>query len=174
MRRGIATLFSALIAAGCTSTPDAAAPASPAGPASAAAAASATGGCGTTPVRSGALPTWAESARAPQTPSVMSHEGNLVGVVFGHPLVSPPAEAGRQNKILWIVREPRNGSDLVLTLRPSGGGDPVTISAPDGSSPGEIYPSGVDVPAPGCWNVVAEWDGHRATLELSYQPRGAN
>lgn len=177
MRRGIAILFSVLIAAGCTSTPDAAAPASSTAAdspvADGPAASQLSGGCGTTPVRSGELPAWTESAHPPQMPWVMSREGNLVGAVFGYPLLSPGAQFGRQNKILWIVREPRNGSDLVLTLRPAGGGDAVTVSAPDGSSPGEIYPSGVDVPAPGCWDVVAEWDGNRATLELSYQPRGA-
>jgi hypothetical protein len=180
MRLRIAFLFSALIAAGCTGTPDAAAPASPAAagsPAAAAPAASraqeqAPGGCGATPVRSGALPAWTESAHPPQIPWVMSQEGNLVGVIFAQPLMAPGAQTGPQNKILWIVREPRNDSDLVLTMRPVGGGDPITVTEPAGSGPGEIYPSGVDVPTPGCWQVAAEWDGHRATLGLSYQPRG--
>jgi hypothetical protein len=120
----------------------------------------------------GGLPGWTESAGAPGGPAVPSHQGNLVGIVFGYPLLAPPVAQGRQNKVLWIVREPRNGSDLVLTLRPVAGGAPVTVRETPNSSPGEIYPSIVDVPAPGCWQVVAEWDGHRATLELSYQPRG--
>jgi hypothetical protein len=175
MRPVVAVLFSSLLAAGCTATSEGGKSPSPSGPASAVAAgpvpSQTSGGCGTTPVRSGGLPAWAAPAGPPDLPSVVSHEGNLVGVVFGHPLVSPAAEAGRQNKILWIVREPRNGSDLVLTLRPEGGGGAVTTSEPAGSSPGEIYPSIVDVPAPGCWDVVAEWNGHRATLELSYQRR---
>jgi hypothetical protein len=185
MRRGIAILFSALMTVGCTSTPDAAAPASTAGPESAAGAAPAAsgapapaaslgpGGCGATPVRSGALPGWTASANPPAIPWVMSREGNLVGAVFGYPLKAPAVQTAPQNKILWIVQEPRNDGDLVLTLRPVGGGDAVTVSEPAGSSPGEIYPSIVDVPAPGCWEMVAEWDGHRATLGLSYQPRGA-
>ncbi|MBX6723791.1 MAG: hypothetical protein IRY92_11255, partial [Dactylosporangium sp.] len=128
------------------------------------------GGCGQTPLLSGALPPWTDSAGPPaDLPYVVSHEGNLVGVLFGHPLHAPPQSADYNNKILWIVREPRNGSDLRLTLRPAtGDGPPVTVSRPADSSPGEIYPSIVDVPAAGCWTVVAEWDGHRATLELAH------
>jgi hypothetical protein len=179
MRRGVVALFAILLAVGCTRGADGREPASPSGPAPASAVAAGPaasplpGGCGTTPLRSGGLPAWTASAGPPDLPSVMSHEGNLAGVVFGHPLMSPPAQSGRQNKILWIVREPRNGSDLVLTLTPAGGGREVTLTEPPGSSPGEIYPSIVDVPAPGCWEVVAEWDGHRATLELSYVARPA-
>jgi hypothetical protein len=68
-----------------------------------------------------------------------------------------------------IVREPRNGKDLRLALRPAAGGAATTVVEPAHSSPGEVYPSIVDVPAPGCWTLVSEWDTHRATLELSYQ-----
>lgn len=132
------------------------------------------GGCGQTPLLSGAPPHWTGPASPPaDLPYVVSREGNLVGVVFGHPLQAPPRSAERNNKILWIVREPRNGSDLRLTLSLAGrAGPPVTVSRPANSSPGEIYPSIVDVPAAGCWTVVAEWDGHRATLELAYGEAG--
>lgn len=118
----------------------------------------------------GALPGWTQSAAPPdRTPYVMSHEGNLVGVLFGHTLVAPPRPGGPSNKILWIAREPRGGSDLELTLRPVDGSTPsVAVSQPANSWPGEIYPSIVDVPTAGCWTVVAEWNGHRATLELTY------
>jgi hypothetical protein len=129
------------------------------------------GGCRSTPLGVGAFPAWTASAGVPGGVWLMSHEGNLVGVVFGHPLKAPPLSTGGQNKILWIAREPRNGSDLVLTLRPTGGGDAVTVQETANSGPGEIYPSIVDVPTPGCWQAVAEWAGHRATFELSYQPR---
>jgi hypothetical protein len=129
------------------------------------------GGCGSTPLGVGAFPDWTASAGVPGGVWLMSHEANMVGVVFGYPLVAPPRATGAQNKILWIAREPRNGSDLVLTLRPAAGGDAVTVRETANSSPGEIYPSIVDVPTAGCWQAVAEWDGHRATFELSYQPR---
>jgi hypothetical protein len=73
------------------------------------------------------------------------------------------------NKILWIVREPRDGQPLTLTLRRTDGtGEAVIHREPADSSPGEIYPSIVDVPSAGCWIVTAEWSGHRATLELAW------
>jgi hypothetical protein len=176
MKRGIAILFSSLLLVGCTGMPNGGGSTPSTSPAAAVAAdpeaSQEPGGCGSTRMRMGSLPAWTASAGAPDLPSVMSHEGNLVGVVFGHPLVAPASASGRQNKILWIVREPRNGSELELTLRPEAGGDAVNSSEPSGSSPGEIYPSIVDVPAAGCWDVVAEWNGHRATLELFYQPGG--
>ncbi|MFS8477395.1 MAG: hypothetical protein FWJ93_00190 [Micromonosporaceae bacterium] len=126
------------------------------------------GGCGQTPLLVGGAPRWAEGA-PDDLPYVMSREGNLVGVLFGHPLRASSGTEGRRNKILWRVREPRNGSDLRLTLHPAAGDGPsVTVTEPAGAGPGEIYPSGVDVPTAGCWSVVAEWDGHRATLELAY------
>jgi hypothetical protein len=127
------------------------------------------GGCGSTPIRLGALPGWAGSAGVPG-PSryVESHEGNLLGVLFVDEYVAPPRTGGPTNKILWISRESRDGSSLTLTLTSSATGPPVSATQPADSGPGEIYPSIVDVPRPGCWNVVAEWAGHRATLELAY------
>jgi hypothetical protein len=121
-------------------------------------------------VASGGLPEWASNAGGPTgLRSVVSHEGNLVGYLFADPLRAPAPKDGTNNKILWIVRDPRNGKDLHLTLRPVGGGPAVTVTETPDSYPGEIYPSIVDVPEAGCWSVRAEWDGHRATLELPYQ-----
>jgi hypothetical protein len=122
----------------------------------------------------GAYPTWAASARAPGgTPYVLAHEGNLIAVLFAETLLAGPNVTDPSNKILWIAREPRGGSDLRLTLRRADGtGAELTQTEPADSGPGEIYPSGVDVPAPGCWRVRASWNGNTATLELNYQSRG--
>src|SRR4051794_5689933 len=109
-----------LAAAGCTGDgrPPAAAPApAPSGqPASPDPTGSAPTGCGQTPVRVGGLPAWTAAAGAiGSLPYVVSAEGNLVGVLFGAPLQAPAASAGRNNKILWIVREARGGQPLTLT-----------------------------------------------------------
>jgi len=130
---------------------------------------SAPGGCGTTSILFGGQPDWTASAGAPAGPYVLSHEGNLVGVLFGYPLrAGEPTNPA--NKILWIAREPRGGHDLQLTLRPlAGTAEPVTQSEPANSGPGEIYPSIVNVPAAGCYTVQAAWSGNVATLELPYQ-----
>ncbi len=118
----------------------------------------------------GPLPDWAADAGPRDVPYVVSADGNLVGVLFGAPLHVGDDPSGRTNKILWIVREPRNGAPLRLTARPTGSGDgpPVTVTRPADSSPGEIYPSTVDVPTAGCWRVDAEWNGHHATVDLRY------
>jgi hypothetical protein len=93
----------------------------------------------------------------------------VAAVLFGDPLTAP-ARADRNNKILWIVRAPRNGHALRLTARPAKSATPVVrLVVPANSSPGEIYPSIVDVPEPGCWHFVLEWSGHRATINLAYQ-----
>jgi hypothetical protein len=130
------------------------------------------GGCGSTPVLDGAFPDWtADAGLSTGMSYVMSHEGNLIGVLFANPLVAPPhADPGPNNKILWISKVPRDGHPLRLTLTPAGGGGPVTVEQPANSSPGEIYPSIVDVPKAGCWTVSAEWGDNRATLELAYVP----
>jgi hypothetical protein len=130
------------------------------------------GGCGSTPVLYGAYPAWIADAGLPAGMRyVMSHEGNLVGVLFADPLAAPPRpDPGPHNKILWISKAPRDGKPLHLTLTPSGGGPAVTVEQPADSSPGEIYPSIVDVPRVGCWTVSAEWGANRATLELTFVP----
>jgi hypothetical protein len=128
----------------------------------------ATGGCGGTPVRDKPPPGWAASANPPDLPLVTANEGNLIGSLFAGRLRAGHPE-NPSNKILWIVREPRQGASLRLTLRPVQGTAPeVALTRPADSGPGEIYPSIVDVPAPGCWRVTAEWNGNRATLDLLY------
>ena len=165
-----------LVAAGCTDggRPPGAAPAPPSSgqPASPDPTGSALPGCGQTPVRVGGLPAWTASAGPPASlPYVVSAEGNLVGILFGAPLQAPAATAGRNNKILWIVREARGGQPLTLTARRvDGPGADVATTEEADSSPGEIYPSIVDVPVPGCWRVTARWNGNTATVDLLYGP----
>jgi hypothetical protein len=116
----------------------------------------------------GPAPDWAASANVPDIPYVTSNENNLVGRLFAGTLRAGRPESPT-NKILWVVREPRQGSPLRLTLRPVQGTAPeVTVSEAPDSGPGEIYPSIVDVAAAGCWHVTAEWNGNRATLDLLY------
>jgi hypothetical protein len=38
------------------------------------------------------------------------------------------------------------------------------------SSPGEIYPSYVDLPAPGCWRLSLRWGAHAAQLDVEVHP----
>jgi hypothetical protein len=128
------------------------------------------GGCGDTPLWTGAPPDWIASAGGVgPLPYALSHEGNLFAGLFANPLRAGTDVTNPSNKILWIAREPRNGQPMKLTLRRTDGtGQVVTQEEPANSSPGEIYPSIVDVPSAGCWTVTAEWSGNRATLELPW------
>jgi hypothetical protein len=78
----------------------------------------------------------------------------------GHP--TNPA-----NKVLWIVRFPREGHPLTITAsQRTDRSQVVRISWPADSEPGEIYPSYVDLPKPGCWELSLAWGPHRASINI--------
>jgi hypothetical protein len=111
----------------------------------------------------GVLPAWARtgfSEKEPKMPHVVGDNGRIAAIIFGDPLVAPPAK-DRSNKILWVSREPQQpGSDL-------------RIRAVDGSRvvervvKGGPGPSIVDLPA-GCWQLTLTWSGRTDTLGLRY------
>ena len=119
----------------------------------------------------GAYPNWSDSAwgqtsAAPTfVPYVLADHGNALGVLFAYPL-----RARRRNeKILWVMRLPRNYSELVIHARPLHRAGPiVSVTLPADSGPGRIYPSYVDVPSAGCWNVTLRWEGHTDSVDLAY------
>ncbi|GAC1386880.1 MAG: hypothetical protein NVSMB4_13880 [Acidimicrobiales bacterium] len=97
------------------------------------------------------------------------HKGHLVAYLFGYPL-RPGHPEDPANKILWVVRLPRDGSDLTISGRLLGAtATTVMQQLPPDSSPGEIYPSIVDVPLQGCWEFALHWHGHVDTVELPYR-----
>ena len=127
-------------------------------------------GCGDTSISPADLPDWtADRGLPPNVPYAVSREGNVIAVLFGHPLRAGERKDGRSNKILWAVRDYRNGKPLHLTARPLAGGSPVSLTRQADSS-GEVYPSLVDVPTTGCWRMTLEWNGHTATIDLTYGP----
>jgi hypothetical protein len=159
--------------AACTAEP-ATTGAAPSAPATAAeppeGASSAPGGCGKTPIWAGPMPSWTASASPGAINYALSHEGNLVAALFVQPLRAGANVSNPSNKILWISKEPRQGAELRLVLRRTDGtGGPVETVESANSSPGEIYPSIVDAPTPGCWSVTATWGPNTATLELAYE-----
>jgi hypothetical protein len=127
------------------------------------------GGCGTTQLYSGASEGWTQQAAGPTgLVQATGHDGNAVAFLFGHPLrAGEPVNPA--NKILWVMKEPRGTSDLVITAHPLGTSAPTIHQreAPD-SFPGEIYPSIVNVPEAGCWAFTLEWNGNKDTIELPY------
>lgn len=132
------------------------------------------GGCGTTQLFRGALPMWTASAFSDSGPGstpwpdAISKHGNVAAIVFGYPLRAGNP-TGRTNKVLWIMKLPRLGSPLRIEARPVDAVKPLIRSTfPANSSPGEIYPSSVNVPKAGCWRLTLRWAGHEDSIDLHY------
>lgn len=130
------------------------------------------GGCGDTSLQMGPLPPWAAPAMAGSHgldgPFALSAHRDVLAYLFGHPLRAGHPR-GRQNKVLWIMRLPRRGRSLHLTARPLHASRPVVrATLPADASPGEIYPSYVNVPRAGCWRVTLRWAGHTDEMALRY------
>jgi hypothetical protein len=161
MRR-IAAVAAALLLTAC----DSGKPAAPEAPASAAPAAAAQASC-PADVPSRVLPEWARTGFSdpnPSMPFVMGDRGDIVAIIFGYPLHSPPLP-DRNNKILWVSRvseEP--GESLEIDARLDGVGDAVTREVSGGAGP-----SIVDLPEAGCWHLRLRWSGHTDTMRLTYR-----
>jgi hypothetical protein len=132
------------------------------------------GGCGATKLYRGRPPNWTAPAFANSRPGrlpwphAVSRGGNVVAIVFGNPLrAGDPSNP--DNKILWIMRLPRRGLPLAIEATPLHATAPrIRSSWPADSSPGEIYPSDVNVPAAGCWQLTLRWAGHTDRIDLHY------
>jgi len=115
------------------------------------------GGCGVTQIyQRGRLPDWA-SVNAPKlVPYIVAASGRAVGYLFSFPLRATP----KGNKILWYVGTSREGIPLDAAGHPINATGPIaTFTKAADSGPGEIYPSGVIVPSPGCWHFTLVWHG---------------
>lgn len=122
-------------------------------------------GCGNAPVYQGAIPPWANENAPASLSYVIATPDLALGYLFSYPLRSGPDG----NKILWYVRAPRGGQSLVAVGHPVGASQPIaSFSKADDSSPGEIYPSGVTVPAAGCWRFHLAWNGYAADIDLLF------
>jgi hypothetical protein len=133
------------------------------------------GGCGATKLYRGPLPAWTAPAFSnsspgpPAWPHALSDRGTVAAIVFGYPLRSGnPTDPA--NKILWIMRLPRLGSPLRIEARPLGrAARLVRHEWPADSSPGEIYPSYVNVPVTGCWRLTLRWARHTDWIDLLFR-----
>jgi hypothetical protein len=124
-------------------------------------------------VHHGVLPTWARTGFSdprPRLPHVIGRSDEIAALVFGYPLRSPPGK-DRANKILWVSRRAvRPLSDLRIRAQRMEGrrrvGRPVIRVVVGG--PG---PSGIDLPAAGCWRLTLRWSGRSDQLDLRYVRR---
>jgi hypothetical protein len=114
------------------------------------------------------MPAFADSSSAVGNFSIGLHRKTLA-YLFAHLRAGHPTNPA--NKILWIVHPPR-GSQLVIRAHPIASPHPlVTVRRTADSGPGPIYPSYVDVPRAGCWQVTLRWSGGIDSLDLAYAPR---
>jgi hypothetical protein len=89
--------------------------------------------------------------------------------LFVDPLIAGQRNDGQANKILWIVSAPHNGSELVIDGSTVEGNTTIdSIRVPANSRPGEIYPSSIDVPEPGCWKLDLQWDSNSTSIFVPY------
>jgi hypothetical protein len=133
------------------------------------------GGCGATKLYRGRLPAWTapafsdSSAGPPPWPYALSERRTVVAIVFGYPLRAG-APTSPANKVLWIMSLPRQGSPLTIEASPLHANAPlIRVAWPADSSPGEIYPSYVNVPRAGCWRLTLHWARHTDSIDLRYR-----
>jgi hypothetical protein len=116
------------------------------------------------------LPPWARAGFSdprPHMPFVLSAKGQIGAIVWGDPLLAPPAK-DRSNKILWVSHAPfkPGGGDLRISAQRIAAGKPV--GAPLARSVmGGPGPSIVDLPA-GCWHLTLSWWDQADTMDLRY------
>ena len=87
------------------------------------------------------------------------------------PPLQPTSVAASTNEMKREVAARTRGElrseelDVGIGLEPA---PAVELREPANSGPGEIYPSFVDVPLPGCWTFTLRWHGHTDTIDLPY------
>jgi hypothetical protein len=132
-------------------------------------------GCAAAAIHHGPRPAWTAAAWADSSPGfsvpyAVATGGRAAAFFFADPLrAGHPTDPA--NKVLWVVRLPRHGMPLTISARRAGSRSPaVRITRSADSSPGEIYPSYVDLPQTGCWRLALAWDGHRAAIDVQVAP----
>jgi hypothetical protein len=117
----------------------------------------------------GVLPEWARAGFTdpqPVIPHVFSTSGDIVAILFGDPLSSPPS-TGHSNKILWVSRDHDATSGLTISAQRMDGTNPV-------GAPVEVRldhfpgPSTVDLPGAGCWRLALNGPDWTDVLDLQY------
>jgi len=120
-------------------------------------------------VQTKVLPEWARAGFSDPTPSVphvMGDQGNIVAILFGGTLHSPPSDEVN-NKILWVAPTGADpGGSLEIQAVLAGTSQHASREVPGG--PG---PSTIDLPATGCWHLELTWGeqpDQQDTMDLDY------
>jgi hypothetical protein len=129
-------------------------------------------------IHTGAPPPWTAAAWSDSSPGFRLPyslaSGDAAAAFFFAPRLRAGHPSNPSNKVLWVVRFPRNGHPLEISARLAGTAPrAVRLSFPADSEPGEIYPSDVDLPKSGCWRLQLAWGSHRASIDIQVHPRAA-
>jgi hypothetical protein len=127
------------------------------------------GGCSPAPVHTGPPPQWTADVWSMSSPGAAPPyalaDGDAAAAFLFVDQLRPGHPVDPANKVLWVVRAPRDGKPLRIVARQ--GGATVRLSRPADSGPGEIYPSDLDLPEAGCWRLTLAWGPHRARIDLA-------
>ncbi len=119
----------------------------------------------------GPPPPWTATAKPPDLAYAAGSAQQIVAIPFV--TLRAPSGDGTVNKVLWVSRVARGGAALRITAHPTGAAAPVVmLELPPNAGPGEVYPSIVDVPAPGCWSFEFRWGPNVDTVVLAFLPGG--
>ena len=134
------------------------------------------GACVPAAIHHGPPPAWTGDAFEPSTggyvpPYSVSADAGAAAFFFA-PTLRAGDPSNPANKVLWVVRYPRNGHPLKISGRYGGNAKLTAHSSwPADSSPGAIYPSYVNLPKAGCWELTLRWGTHRTRLDVEVHPR---
>jgi hypothetical protein len=134
--------------------------------------------CAPAPIHHGAPPSWSAAAWSDSSagfklPYSLASGNSAAAFFWVHLRAGDPTNPA--NKVLWVMRYPRHGSPLRIVARY--GPSPALLarsSWPADSSPGEIYPSYLNLPKPGCWQLTLHWSSHTAHLALTVAAAGSD
>jgi hypothetical protein len=114
------------------------------------------------------LPVWARAGFQPPgqpMPHVMGARGSIVAILWAaKDALRSPQLPDLSNKILWVSKLPVNPLSP-LTIRATLAGTGQTVTRTVAGGPG---PSGINLPAAGCWTLQLSWSGHTDQLRLRY------
>jgi hypothetical protein len=125
------------------------------------------GGCGTTQVYAGPGPDanlgLADNPWASASPA----DAGIVAYFWHSPPDIVVADgAGGGSKVLWVSHADQTGH-LKISAHPLAASSPVVLfDLPTASSPSGNYPSGIDLPSPGCWTLDLTLGSAHATIDL--------
>ena len=94
---------------------------------------------------------------------VVTRPATAAGFLFDDPL-----QAGKPQKVLWVVGAPRVGPLIIEARHHDGGPSSQVARLESGALPGEIYPSSFQLPRAGCWELTLRWGSFEAKVDLEF------